>query len=142
MTPSIADSHRPKTRGDIVATLAALFVGLTALIHIAITVVEMVLWTSPKVYERLELGLDQEEARKVAPIVKNVGLYNGFLVAGLVWGLFPGEIAFPIRVFFLSCVIIAGIFGALTLPKPTTLVLQSLPATIALVLTYLARSNT
>jgi putative membrane protein len=125
-----------------VARLADVFVGLTALIHVVITSVEMFFWTSPKVYERLDLGLDEVQARKVAPIVKNVGLYNGFLVAGLVWGLFPGEIAFPIRVFFLSCVIIAGIFGAITLPKPTTLFLQSLPAAIALGLTYLARSNT
>ena len=119
---------------------AAIFVGLTAAIHVAISVVEMFLWTRPEVYRRLELGLDQDQARAIKPIVQNVGLYNAFLVAGLIWGLFAGQMAFPIRVFFLSCVIIAGIFGALTLKKSTTLVLQSLPATIALVLTYLSRS--
>ena len=124
------------------AILADLFVGLTALIHVVITGVEMFLWTSPKVYERVGFGFDQALARRVAPIVKNVGLYNGFLAAGLIWGLFPGQMAFPIRVFFLSCVIIAGVFGAITLPKPTTLFIQSLPAAIALALTYLARSIT
>jgi putative membrane protein len=121
--------------------IADLFVGLTALIHVVITTIEMFFWTNPKVYQRLDLGLDEPEARKVAPIVKNVGLYNGFLAAGLIWGLFPGPTAFPVRAFFLSCVIIAGIFGAVTLPKSTTLFIQTLPAALALALTYLARSN-
>ncbi len=125
--------------GETVKRLATFFVGLTAAIHVAIAAVEMFLWTRPEVYQRLELGFDEAQARAVAPIVKNVGLYNGFLAAGLIWGLFAGRIAFPIRVFFLSCVIIAGIFGAITLPKPTTLFLQSLPAAIALALTYLSR---
>jgi putative membrane protein len=118
--------------------LAAFCVGLTAAIHVVISAVQMFLWTRPEVYGRLDLRLNEAEALKVAPIVQNVGLYNGFLAAGLIWGIFAGRIAFTIRVFFLSCVIIAGIFGAITLPKPTTLFLQSLPAAIALVLCYLA----
>ena len=67
---------------------------------------------------------------------KNVGLYNGFLAAGLIWGLFPGQMAFPIGVFSPVVLIIAGVFGAITLPKPTTLFIQSLPAAIAFALTY------
>jgi putative membrane protein len=122
-----------------VARLAAFFVGLTAAIHICIAAVEMFLWTRPGVYQRLELGIDEEQARAIEPIVQNVGLYNGFLAAGLIWGLFAGRMAVPIRVFFLICVFIAGIFGALTLKKPTTLALQSVPAAVALALTYVSR---
>ena len=117
--------------------LAAFFVGLNAAIHIAIAAVEMFFWTRPEIYTRLNLGLDSSQARAVEPIVQNVGLYNGFLAAGLIWGLSAGRMAFPVRVFFLSCVIIAGIFGAFTV-KLTTLVIQTLPGSIALVLTYLA----
>ncbi len=119
---------------------AAIFVGLTAAIHIAILVVEMFFWTRPEVYGRLNLGLDERQALAVKPIVQNVGLYNGFIAAGLIWGLFPGPMAFPIRMFFLSCVIIAGMFGAATLKRATTLALQSLPATIALALTYFSHT--
>ncbi len=123
------------------AKLAAFFVGLNAAIHVAISVVEMFFWTRPEVYQRLFPDFDETQARVIEPIVQNVGLYNGFIAAGLIWGLFARRMAFSIRVFFLSCVIIAGIFGALTLKKPTTLALQSLPATIALVLAYVSRSK-
>ncbi len=121
------------------ARLAAFFVGLNAAIHVAISVVEMFFWTRPEVYTRLFPDFDETQARATEPIVQNVGLYNGFLAAGLIWGLFARRMAFPIRVFFLSCVIIAGIYGALTLKKPTTLALQSLPGAVGLVLTYLSR---
>jgi putative membrane protein len=120
------------------ARVAAFFVGLTAAFQLVISTVEMFFWSYPKIYERLDLGLNQTQARTVEPIVQNAGLYNAFLAAGLIWGLFGGRMAFPIRVFFLSCVIIAGIFGAVTL-KPTTLVIQSLPAALALVFSYLSR---
>jgi putative membrane protein len=125
-------------KGRILARLSAFFIGLTAALHVVISGVEMFLWTRPWVYQRLDLGLDDVQARTVAPIVQNAGLYNGFLAAGLIWGLFATRNAFGIRVFFLCCVIIAGIFGAITL-KPTTLAIQSLPAAIALTLTYLSR---
>ncbi len=121
----------------MLARLSVFFIELTAAIQVVISGVEMFLWTRPAIYQRLELGLDDLQARTVAPIVQNAGLYNGFLAAGLVWGLFAAGDAYAIRVFFLCCVIIAGIFGAITL-KPTTLVIQSLPAAIALILAYLS----
>ena len=118
--------------------LAALFVGVTAVLQLLISAVEMFLWKKPWVYKRLDLGLDDEQARTVAPIVQNAGLYNAFLAAGLIWGSIGSGDAFPIRMFFLTCVIVAGVFGAVTL-KPTTLLIQSLPASIALVLSCFAR---
>ncbi len=130
-------THAAGNWGDILVRLAAFFVGLTAAIQAGISAVEMFLWTRPEVYGRLDLGLDQTQARMIEPIVQNAGLYNVFLAAGLIWGLLARRTAFPIRVFFLSCVIIAGIFAAITL-KPTTLALQSLPGAVALVLTYLS----
>ncbi|MGF1934015.1 MAG: DUF1304 domain-containing protein [Nostoc sp. ChiQUE02] len=117
---------------QIVATIAIAFV---AFIHIVISVVEMFLWKNPVVHQRL--GFTADIASQVAPIVKNAGLYNGFIAAGLIWGAFTKSDVLSIRVFFLVCVVIAGIFGALTL-KRTTLVLQTLPASIALIFVWLA----
>ena len=108
--------------------LADTLVGLVALIHGSILVAEMFLWRRPIVHRRL--GFTQDQADKVAPIVANAGLFNGFLAAGLVWGLVADGDAFAVKTFFLSCVIVAGIFGAATL-KWTTLVLQSVPAAAA-----------
>lgn len=95
----------------------------------------MFLWEKPPVHQRL--GFTADTAVQVAPIVKNAGLYNGFIAAGLIWGAFTESNFLAIRVFFLVCVFIAGVFGALTL-KSTTLVLQALPASIALILVWLA----
>lgn len=117
---------------QIVATIAVAFI---AFIHIVISVVEMFLWKNPVVHQRL--GFTADVASQVAPIVKNAGLYNGFIAAGLIWGAFTKSDVLLIRVFFLVCVVIAGIFGALTL-KRTTLVLQTLPASIALIFVWLA----
>lgn len=73
-------------------------------------------------------------------IVKNAGLYNGFIAAGLIWGTFAKNDSVPIQIFFLACVIIAGIFSALTL-KWTTLVIQTLPALFALILVMRTQSR-
>ena len=115
--------------------LATVVVLIIAIIHLAIAGVEIFFWMNPIVHERLDLTTDV--ARQVAPIVKNVGLYNGFIASGLIWGSVTRNNALPIRGFFLTCVIIAGIFGAITL-KPTTLVLQTIPAAIALFLSWKA----
>lgn len=115
-----------------VATIAVVFV---AVVHIIISIVEIFLWEKPPVYERL--GFTADVARQVTPIVRNAGLYNSFIAAGLIWGAFTKSDPLSVRVFFLVCVVIAGIFGALTL-KRTTLVLQTLPASIALILVWLA----
>jgi putative membrane protein len=89
---------------------------------------------SPTIYGRLDrFKFTDEEARKIAPIIANAGLYNAFIGAGLIWAA-PCVTSHPsLQLFFLSCVLIAGIFGAITL-KPTTLILQSLPATLGLAL--------
>lgn len=111
-------------------TIAQALVSLVALIQLAIGLVEIFLWKSPKVHQRLEFN--QDEADKVAPIVMNAGLYNSFLAAGLIWGLMATTETSAIQLFFLLCVLVAGIFGAVTL-KWTTLILQTLPSLIALV---------
>lgn len=113
-----------------------LFVGVVALVHIIILVVEIFFWKEPAIHQRL--GFTLEEAIKVAPIVANAGLYNGFLAAGLIWGLISGRTGDAIKVFFLTCVIIAGIFGAVTL-KWTTLLIQTAPGAIALFLVWISR---
>ena len=81
---------------------------------------------------------EQAEADKVAPIVANAGLYNAFLAAGLMWSLFTGDM--PSLFFFLSCVAVAGVYGAVTLKK-TTLILQTLPALIGLLVVWSARAS-
>ena len=117
---------------------ANLFVVIVALVHIIILVVEMFFWKQPVIHERL--GFSLEEAIKVAPIVANAGLYNGFLAAGLIWGLISGKTGDAIKVFFLVCVIIAGIFGAATLTR-TPLLIQTAPGVIALSLLWISKSQ-
>ena len=116
-------------------TASIIAVAVVGFIHTVIAVVEMFFWRVPTVYERL--GFTADIASKVAPIVSNAGLYNAFIAAGLFWGAFSQQAS--IQVFFLVCVVIAGLYGAATL-KPTTLVLQSFPATVALILVWLAYS--
>jgi putative membrane protein len=115
-----------------------LFVAIASLVHILILIVEMFFWKEPFVHERL--GFTLEEAIKVAPIVANAGLYNGFLAAGLIWGLVSGKTGDAIKVFFLACVIIAGIFGAATLTR-TPLLIQTVPGAIALFLVWISKSQ-
>jgi putative membrane protein len=117
---------------------ANLLVAIVALVHILLLVVEMFFWKQPVIHERLCFTL--EEAIKVAPIVANAGLYNGFLAAGLIWGLVSGKNGDAIKIFFLACVIIAGIFGAVTLTR-TPLLIQTAPAAIALFLVWISKSQ-
>ena len=108
-----------------------IFVLLVALLHCALLVLEMFLWTKP--IGRKALGLKQDYADRTAKLAANQGLYNGFLAAGLIWSLASETHAFELRVFFLSCIILAGIFGAITVNR-IILWIQALPATIALTL--------
>ena len=118
--------------------LANVAVGIVALVHVAISVAELFLWKRPGVYGRLDrFNFNQDEANKVAPIVANAGLYNAFIASGLVWSLFATSDSQSLKLFFLSCVVIAGIYGAATL-KRTTLVLQTLPALLAAFLVWIA----
>lgn len=98
----------------------------------------MFFWKEPVVHQRL--GYTLEEAIKVAPIVANAGLYNGFLAAGLIWGLVSGKDGNQFKFFSLICFIIAGIFGAATL-KWTTLIIQTVPSAIALLLVWIGSKN-
>ena len=116
-------------------TVADVAVGLVALIHLYILVLEMFLWKKP--FGRKVFGLTSEFAEKSAALAANQGLYNGFLVAGLVWGLSLGEAGFSIKVFFLGCVVVAGIFGALTANR-RILWVQAVPGIIALALVLMA----
>jgi putative membrane protein len=97
-----------------------------------IAVFEIFFWKHPKVYGRLDrFKFTDHEALKIAPIIANAGLYNAFLGAGLLWTAYCIENEPHAAVFFLVCVVIAGIFGAITL-KPTTLLIQTLPALVGL----------
>jgi putative membrane protein len=125
--------------------LSAITLGIVAAIHLGISAFEMFCWMIPPVH-RLFGFTTPEGASKALPIVRNVGLYNAFIASGLIWGLIGGSPAFEIRVFFLVCVIVAGIFGAVTLPRtrfpiPTTLLLQTLPGVIALIAVWAARPS-
>lgn len=117
--------------------IANSLVALVAALHVYFLVLEMFFWTRP-------LGLKTfhntaEKARDSAVLAANQGLYNGFLAAGLVWGLLHPLPAFglQIKVFFLLCVIIAGVYGAVTVSK-RILVVQAGPAALALILLWLA----
>jgi len=115
--------------------LAGILVAAVALEHLGFLVLEMFLWTSP--YALKSFGMTEEFAKASAKLAANQGLYNGFLAAGLIWGLIAGESGFAIKVFFLACVIVAGLFGAAT-AKRSILYVQALPAVVALVLVLLA----
>ena len=108
-------------------------VGVVALLHVYFLVLEMFLWTTPLGLKTF--GMTPEVARSSAVLAANQGLYNGFLAAGLVWGLLrPGR---GIKRFFLACVLVAGLFGGLT-AKPSILFVQALPAAVALLLLWLS----
>lgn len=115
--------------------LADILVGLIALEHIWFLVLEMFLWTKPIGLETF--GITLEFAQQAAALAANQGLYNGFLAAGLIWGLLSKANGFAIKVFFLSCVAVAGVFGAFTV-SITILYGQGVPAMFALGLLLLA----
>jgi putative membrane protein len=117
--------------------IANCLVALVAALHVYFLVLEMFLWTRP-------LGLKTfrntpERAADSAVLAANQGLYNGFLAAGLIWGLVQGTPAFALEIksFFLLCVIVAGVYGAATVSR-RILYVQALPAALALILLWLA----
>jgi len=119
-----------------VSALAAIFVAIVALLHVYFLALEMFLWDTP--YGRRTFGLTQEFTAATRSLAANQGLYNGFLAAGLVWGLALGSAGRPVEIFFLICVMVAGIFGSVTASRKILFV-QALPAVVALVLVLLAR---
>ena len=115
--------------------LAKVLVGLVAALHVYILVMEMFLWQ--KKPGMSFHGFDPEMARATAAMAANQGLYNGFLGAGLVWGLLLGPLGHAVILFFLGCVIVAGVFGAATAARKI-LFIQAVPAAVAMALVLLA----
>jgi len=118
------------------ATLANVVAALVALLHVGFLVLEMFLWDTPA--GRRIFGMKPEQAAATRVLAANQGLYNGFLAAGLIWGLWLGDAGRDVLVFFLVCVVIAGVYGALTASR-RILYVQALPAAVALSLIGLSR---
>ena len=112
-------------------TAANIMIGLVALLHAYFLVLEMFLWDKP--YGMRTFKLTPEFAAATKGLAANQGLYNGFLVAGLLWGLWLGAAGIHVKVFFLTCVIVAGLFGGATVNKKILFV-QAIPGIIALAL--------
>ena len=108
--------------------VAYVLISVVALIHVYIVVLEMFLWDKP--YGRRVFGNGAECATASKVLAANQGLYNGFLAAGLVWGLSQGEAGRPVLWFFLGCVFVAGVYGGLSVSR-RILVVQSVPAAAA-----------
>ncbi len=116
--------------------IASIVIGLVALLHIYFLVLEMFLWDKPAGLKAF--GNTPEKAVLTKVLAANQGLYNGFLAAGLIWGLLLGPDGFGVKVFFLGCVLVAGLYGAATASRKILFV-QALPAALGLVLLYLGR---
>ena len=115
--------------------LAKILITLIALLHVYILILEMFLWDRP--YGLKAFGNTLEKAQLTKVLAQNQGLYNGFLAAGLIWSLFaPVSYAVPLATFFLSCVLVAGIYGGLTASRKI-IYIQALPALLGLLAVYL-----
>jgi len=131
---SFAIPHNPhcfvSNLGLTMSVLTSFPVALVALIHVYILVLEMFLWTTPR--GRKAFKLTPEFAEKTKALAANQGLYNGFLSAGLFWGLsYPDlKVGREIHLFFLACVAVAGVFGAIVVNR-RIMVVQTLPALVA-----------
>jgi putative membrane protein len=111
--------------------------GLVVALHIYFLVLEMFLWATPFGQKAFGRSAAEQESTKI--LAANQGLYNGFLAAGLVWSLVEhSAITFPVRVFFLVCVVIAGLYGGATASRKILFV-QAVPAALALAVTLAAR---
>jgi len=113
------------------ALAANAVVALVALLHAYFLVLEMFLWDKPAGMKAFKLT--PERAADTRVLAANQGLYNGFLAAGLLWGLWLGAAGGPVKVFFLTCVLVAGVYGAATVGRKI-LFIQALPAAVGLVL--------
>ena len=121
--------------GKVLNIVTSIIIAIIALLHICFLLLEMFLWDKPiglKVF-----GQTPEEASTSKALAANQGLYNGFLAAGLMWGLILGAEGEAIKIFFLTCILIAGIFGAATASR-TILFVQAIPAAIGLILILLS----
>jgi putative membrane protein len=120
-----------------VQQLAAVLVAVVAALHVYFLVLEMFLWTTA--FGRRTFRLTPEFAQTTRTLAANQGLYNGFLAAGLIWGLIAYGVPAgrPVLTFFLACIVVAGVFGAVTVSRTIALV-QALPAAVALLFLWLA----
>ena len=114
--------------------VANILVVLVAVLHLGFLALEMFFWDHP--FGRKRFGMTPEYSKASASLAANQGLYNGFLAAGLVWGLVAGDAS--IKIFFLVCVVVAGVYGGFT-AKRSILYMQALPGLLALIAVYLAR---
>jgi putative membrane protein len=114
--------------------VADIVVGFVALLHVYFLVLEMFLWDKP--YGMKTFAMTPDKAAMTKSLAMNQGLYNGFLAAGLVWGLWLGPAGFAVKAFFLACIIVAGIFGSITASRKILWV-QAVPAAVALELLIL-----
>mgnify|MGYP003423006298 FL=1 len=114
--------------------VANILVVLVAILHIGFLALEMFFWDHP--FGRKRFKMTPEYSKASASLAANQGLYNGFLAAGLIWGLVTSNT--PVQIFFLICVLVAGIYGGLT-TRRTILYIQALPGLLALIAVYLAK---
>ena len=138
MWPPSTRSPHPQLEARLgqMPVVASVLVVLVAVLHAWFLVLEMALWRRPLGLRTF--GMTAEQAETTAVLAGNQGLYNGFLAAGLVVGLVAAEpLAFDFRIFFLACVIVAGVYGAATVSR-RILFVQAVPALIALVAVLLA----
>lgn len=117
------------------SAVANVVVALVALVHVYILVLEMFLWDKPAGLRAF--GQSQQAAAASKVLAANQGLYNGFLAAGLFWGLALGPDGTGVKVFFLGCVLVAGVYGAITASRKILFV-QAVPAALGLVLVLLS----
>jgi putative membrane protein len=121
------------------SSAATILVLLVAALHVYILVLEMFLWRTPRGLR--SFGIDQAFADRSAALAANQGLYNGFLAAGLIWGAVAADpVGFQVKVFFLACVVVAGLYGGVTVNR-RILAVQALPAAITLTLVVVANAN-
>ena len=136
--PDVLPSTRKLTLGELNLNLIAnILVALIAALHAYFLILEMFLWDKP---QGLKVFRNTPEKAAITKVMAaNQGLYNGFLAAGLIWGLLHGNpaFAFQIKAFFLLCVIVAGAYGAATVSR-RILYVQAAPAALALILLWLA----
>ncbi len=118
--------------------LAVSMVALVALLHFYFMLLEMFFWEKPLGLRTF--GLKADFARASKALAANQGLYNGFLAAGLVWGLALGDEGYAVKIFFLACIVIAGVFGAATANRKI-LYIQAMPAIIAMLLTWMTTGS-
>jgi putative membrane protein len=136
MSIFVVPAHSARAKGGFVSIAANIVIGLIGLLHVYILVLEMFFWDKPLGLRTF--GQTQQAATASKTLAANQGLYNGFLAAGLFWGLSLGAAGFSVKVFFLACVLIAGLYGALSTGIVRILFTQSVPAAIAFAFLFLS----